>query len=218
MAILGGAKVADKIGVIENLLDQGGRADHRRRHGLHLPQGARAMRSAARCSTPTGRRCQAAAGAGRGAEACGSCCRSTWWSPTPSGPTPAAQVVPVDAHSRRTGRAWTSARRPGAPSPSASAARRRCSGTGPWASSRWRPFAAGHAGGGPGHGRVRARITHHRRRRLRRGGRADRARRQDDATSPPAAAPASSSWRAKSCPGRGGRDARPGPAATAPGR
>ena len=38
--MLGGAKVSDKIKVIENLLPQGRRAAHRRRHGLHVPQGA----------------------------------------------------------------------------------------------------------------------------------------------------------------------------------
>lgn len=56
LAILGGAKVADKIQLIENMLDKvcfyfhnalyienasvvGERDDHRWRHGIHLPQG-----------------------------------------------------------------------------------------------------------------------------------------------------------------------------------
>ena len=36
VAILGGAKVSDKLNVINNLLDQGRHAHHRRRHGIHL--------------------------------------------------------------------------------------------------------------------------------------------------------------------------------------
>ena len=36
VAILGGSKVSDKIGVIDRLLDSADTAHHRRRHGLHL--------------------------------------------------------------------------------------------------------------------------------------------------------------------------------------
>ena len=40
VAVLGGAKVSDKIAVINNLLEKGRHRHHRRRHGLHLRQGA----------------------------------------------------------------------------------------------------------------------------------------------------------------------------------
>ncbi len=39
VAILGGAKISDKILVVENLLARVRQAAHRRRHGEHLPQG-----------------------------------------------------------------------------------------------------------------------------------------------------------------------------------
>ncbi len=42
VAILGGAKVADKLNVIDEPPGEGGHPDHRRRHGLHLPEAPRA--------------------------------------------------------------------------------------------------------------------------------------------------------------------------------
>ena len=53
LAILGGAKIADKIPLIKNLLGEGRRDHHRRRHGLHVQEGhQRHGRSATASSTP----------------------------------------------------------------------------------------------------------------------------------------------------------------------
>ena len=53
VVILGGAKVSDKIEVIQNMLAARRSAAHRRRDGLHVLQGARACRSASRWSRTT---------------------------------------------------------------------------------------------------------------------------------------------------------------------
>ena len=38
VAVVGGAKVSTKIDLLENLVDQGRRPRHRRRHGQHVPR------------------------------------------------------------------------------------------------------------------------------------------------------------------------------------
>ena len=53
IAIVGGAKVSSKIDLLENLVDQGRRAGHRRRHGQHLPERAKATMSASRSARRT---------------------------------------------------------------------------------------------------------------------------------------------------------------------
>ena len=53
VVVLGGSKVSDKLGVIDNLLADGRPAAHRRRHGASRSSRPRATRSARACSRPT---------------------------------------------------------------------------------------------------------------------------------------------------------------------
>ena len=79
VAILGGAKVSDKIEVIENLLEQGRPAADRRRDGLHVLQVARpADRQVARRRRQA-RRGRARSKPTRRRAACASSCRSITW-------------------------------------------------------------------------------------------------------------------------------------------
>ena len=51
-AIVGGAKVSTKLDLLGNLVGQGECADHRRRHGQHLPGRTGPCASASRCRKP----------------------------------------------------------------------------------------------------------------------------------------------------------------------
>ena len=51
VAIVGGAKVADKLAIVKVLCREGRHRHRRRRHGLHVPGGPRHIRSARRSST-----------------------------------------------------------------------------------------------------------------------------------------------------------------------
>ena len=94
VAILGGAKVSDKLPVIDNLLERVDALLDRRRDGLHVPRGARARRSASRSCRRTelergaAQRCAKAERARR--RSC--CCPSTTCAPSASPPTRSARV------------------------------------------------------------------------------------------------------------------------------
>ena len=97
VVVLGGAKVTDKIGVIENFLDKvntlliggGMAATFLKAKGLDVRPARKWRRtgwtSCGRCSGGQRRR------------AWSSLSRPTWWSPTPSTPTPPAGTVDVDS-------------------------------------------------------------------------------------------------------------------------
>ena len=80
-AIVGGAKISTKLDLLGNLLRQGRRADHRRRHGQHVSACARQSRSANRWPSRPGRhRAQDHGRSQSGGTSARSCCRSTrWW-------------------------------------------------------------------------------------------------------------------------------------------
>ena len=72
---LGGAKVTDKIGVLERFLDARRRDPDRRRDGVHVPRGAGARASATRCARRRASSRARRALARAGGASCG--CRST---------------------------------------------------------------------------------------------------------------------------------------------
>ena len=95
LAILGGAKIADKIPLIKQPARQGRRDHHRRRHGLHLQEGAE--RHGDRRQPLRSRGGEDRAGAGRegeGPRRASSSFRSTTSAPTSS--TPNAATRPAD--------------------------------------------------------------------------------------------------------------------------
>ena len=89
VVVIGGVKVADKIGVIDRLHPAGRLDPDRRRHGLHLPGRGRPRggRVAARGRGRPGDRADGR-WATPGSAAAGCCCRATWWWRTASPPTP----------------------------------------------------------------------------------------------------------------------------------
>ena len=78
-AIVGGAKISTKLELLGNLLNARRYADHRRRHGQHLPrragQGRRQIAVRKRSAANGARH----PGQGEIARAARSCCRSMWW-------------------------------------------------------------------------------------------------------------------------------------------
>ena len=76
-AIVGGAKVSTKLDLLGNLLAQGRRADHRRRHGQHVPAARRARTSANRWPSTTWSTPRARSWTRPRPPSARSCCRST---------------------------------------------------------------------------------------------------------------------------------------------
>ncbi len=202
VAVLGGVKVSDKLGVIDALLDTLRHDPHRRRDGVHVPRRARARTVGDSLVE---------------ADQIEHCTASCWRPARIEIPTDIVAAadddretrttrhVRADVDPRRAGRASTSGPRPRATTPTSIArARRRCCGTARWACSRWRRSRPARArsreavadcrgftvvGGGDSAAAVRAvrpRRSHrpcvHRRRRV---ARADRARRPARTASAP---------------------------------
>ena len=100
--VLGGAKVSDKLGVIDHLLEQGRPHPDRRRHGLHLPQGPGPRGRQLACSRRTRSRPSRSTWSAPRRRASSSCSRSTSWSP-PAFPDLKTKA-PADPDHRRRGR------------------------------------------------------------------------------------------------------------------
>ena len=133
--LLGGAKVSDKIAVLEALLPRVDALADRRRDGLHVPARRRASRSAARWSRPTSVATPRAS-LGRAPRGAASCCsRSTTSSPQKLDATRAARVVDGRDPGRLDGPRHRPADRDALRS-GVRRRRRRSSGTARWACSR----------------------------------------------------------------------------------
>ena len=93
LAILGGAKIADKIPLINNLLEKANEHHHRRRHGLHLQEGARGHGDRRQPLRPRGRQDrQGAVRQGQGQGRAPSPSRSTSSAATSSTPNAKTQL------------------------------------------------------------------------------------------------------------------------------